>query len=63
MCQNKEHKFPRRGYEQRLTSSKGTREITTCNDCLATRIRFMIDQIDGLIKEKIVVVEPTEDEQ
>lgn len=38
------HSWPRAPYDQRLLTSGGSREISTCNDCMATRIRFSIDQ-------------------
>ena len=59
MCKNKpEHKWPR-GFDSKLTTTYGSREIHTCNDCLAIKIVFYIFQKDGSYKEETHIVEPS----
>ena len=57
-CRNKdEHRWPRQ-FDSRLVRAGGAREIWTCNDCLATKIVFRIDQADGGVVWEAVIAQP-----
>lgn len=58
----KEHMWPRSGPDSILVGGKGRREVTTCNNCLATKVVITHYNFDGSDHTKVdVVVEPPED--
>lgn len=60
----KEHMWSRSGPDSIIVSGKGRREVTTCNNCLATKVvitHYNFDFDGGDYAKVEVVVEPPED--